>query len=53
MDGWFDKVVTELLDLPGPINPTCSQYKSSLAIEAKMTRSLINTGEGYHIGTLE
>jgi hypothetical protein len=24
---WFDKVVTRLLDLPGPINPTCGQSK--------------------------
>jgi hypothetical protein len=52
-EGRFDKVVTGLLGLPGPINPTCGQYKSSLAIGAKMTWSLINTGEGYHIGTSE
>jgi hypothetical protein len=29
-EGRFDKVVTGLLGLPGPINPTCGQYKSKL-----------------------
>jgi hypothetical protein len=27
---WFDKVVTGLLGLSGPINPICGQYKSKL-----------------------
>jgi hypothetical protein len=53
--GWeqFNKVVTGLLGLPGLINPTCAQYKSKLAIRAKMARSIINTGGGYHLGTSE
>jgi hypothetical protein len=29
-EGWFDKIVTRLLGLSGPINPTCGQYKSKL-----------------------
>jgi hypothetical protein len=29
-EGWFDKVVTGLLGLPGPINSICDQYKSKL-----------------------
>jgi hypothetical protein len=49
----FDEVVTGLLGLPGPINLTCGQYKSRLAIEAKMMRSLIDAGGGYHLGSLE
>jgi hypothetical protein len=49
----FDKVVTGLLGLPGPINLTCGQYKSKLAIGVKTTRSLIHIGGGYHRGTLE
>jgi hypothetical protein len=40
----FDKVVTGLLGLSGPINLTCGQYKSKLAIGAKMVQSLIDTG---------
>jgi hypothetical protein len=52
-EGQFDKVVTRLLGLPGPINPTCGQYKSKLTIGAKMMRSLIDTGWGYYFGTSE
>jgi hypothetical protein len=48
-EGRFNKVVIGLLGLPSPINPTCGQYKSKLAIEAKMMRSLIDTGGGYHL----
>jgi hypothetical protein len=29
-EGWFDKVVTGLLGLPGPINSICGQYKSNV-----------------------
>jgi hypothetical protein len=49
----FDKVVIGLLGLLGPINPTCGQYNSKLAIGAKMTWSLIDTGGGYHLGISE
>jgi hypothetical protein len=49
----FDEVVTGLLVLSGPLNLTCSQYKSRLTIRAKTMRSLIDTGRGYHLGTLE
>jgi hypothetical protein len=49
----FDEVVTGLLGLPGPINPTCGQYKSKLTIRAKTTQSLIDTSRGYHHGTSE
>jgi hypothetical protein len=38
-----------LLGLPGPINPTCGQYKSKLAMGTKTMRSLIDTGRGYHL----
>jgi hypothetical protein len=50
-EGWFDIVVTELLGLPGPINPTCVQFKSKLAIGAKTMQFLIDIGRGYHHGT--
>jgi hypothetical protein len=49
----FDKVVIGLLGLPRFVNPTCGQYKLKLAIGAKMTRFLINTGGGYHLGSSE
>jgi hypothetical protein len=49
----FDEVVTGLLGLPGHINPTCGQYKPKLAIRAKTTQPLIDTGRGYHHGTSE
>jgi hypothetical protein len=52
-DGWFDKVVTKLLGLPGSINPICRQYKSKIAIRVKTTRSLIDISGGYHIETSE
>jgi hypothetical protein len=34
-EGRFNKVVTGLLGLPGPINLTCSQYKSKLVHQAQ------------------
>jgi hypothetical protein len=34
-------------------NLTSGQYKSKLAIGAKMMRSLIDTGMGYYLGTSE
>jgi hypothetical protein len=34
-----------------PINLTCDQYKSKIAIGAKMKPSLIDTGGGYNLGT--
>jgi hypothetical protein len=40
----FDEVVTG-----PPTNPTCSQYKSKLTIEAQMMWSLINIDGGYHL----
>jgi hypothetical protein len=49
----FDELVTGLLSLPGPINQTCGQYKTRLAIGAKTTRSLIDASRGYHLGTSE
>jgi hypothetical protein len=49
----FDKVVTGILGLSVPINPTSGQYKSSIAIGVKMMRFLIDTGRGYHLRTSE
>jgi hypothetical protein len=50
-EGRFNKVVTELLGLPGPINP--GQYKSKFVIGDKTTWSLIDTGGSYHLGISE
>jgi hypothetical protein len=49
----FNNVVTVLLGLPGPINPTCGRTNQSLSIRTKMMQSLMNTDRGYHLGTSE
>jgi hypothetical protein len=47
----LDKVVTRLLGLPCPTKPSCGQYRSKLAIRAKIMQSLIDIGGGYDLGT--
>jgi hypothetical protein len=51
---WFGKVVTGLQGLPGHIKPDMwSVHNSRLTIGAKMTRSLTDTDQGYHIEALK
>jgi hypothetical protein len=48
----FDKVVTGLLVLPGPIKPDVRSVQNSrLAIRIKMMRSLTDTDGAYHVET--
>jgi hypothetical protein len=50
----FDKVVTKLLGLPGLIKPNMRPVQiKACPSRSKMMRSLINTGEGYHLETSE
>jgi hypothetical protein len=50
---WFSEGVTRLLGLLGPIKPDMwPVHNSRLAIGAKMTQSLTDTDDGYHIETL-
>jgi hypothetical protein len=54
-EGRFDKVVTGLLDLPGPINLTCGHYKSKI-VHWGQNDTVLNRhmrGGGYHLETSE
>jgi hypothetical protein len=48
---WFDKVVTGLLGLPGPIKPNMWSVQIKACHWGQNDRSLIDTDRGYHTGT--
>jgi hypothetical protein len=50
-EGQFDKVVTKLLGLPGPIKPDMWPLQiKTCPLGPKMMWSLIDTSMGYHLG---
>jgi hypothetical protein len=52
-DGQFDKVLTGLLDLPGPINLDMQSIQIKSCHQDQNDRSLLDTDGGYHTETLK
>jgi hypothetical protein len=54
MEVWFNKVVTKLLGLPDPIKGRHAvSTVLNLLTGAKMARTFIDIGGGYHLKALE